>query len=244
MKKKIITSIVAFLIIVLFSFSFVACNVLGGTGEAGVGIASIEKTNSVGLVDTYTITMTDGKTTTFTVTNGTNGQDGANASGDNSTSSATPNAVTPDQYFVFSLLEDDTYEVLARYKDMPARIVIPSSYNGRPVTQIAQYFSGYSSSSDRNRTVEEIVLPNTITTIKSGAFVGYKALKKISIPAGVTKIGMSVFWRLSDFTIDYQGTKESWDAIEEIGYEESSYLEDYTLICSDGEFEINPHVAG
>lgn len=49
----------------------------GGTpGPAGVGIQKIEKTDTQGLVDTYTITYTDGSTTTFTVTNGANGQDG------------------------------------------------------------------------------------------------------------------------------------------------------------------------
>lgn len=42
----------------------------------GVGIASIEKTGTSGLVDTYTITMTDGEPYTFTVTNGRDGQDG------------------------------------------------------------------------------------------------------------------------------------------------------------------------
>jgi hypothetical protein len=39
-------------------------------GEAGNNIASIEKTATSGLVDTYTITLTDGSTTTFEVTNG------------------------------------------------------------------------------------------------------------------------------------------------------------------------------
>ena len=49
----------------------------GGTpGPAGVGIQKIEKTGTEGLVDTYTITYTDGSTTTFTVTNGADGEDG------------------------------------------------------------------------------------------------------------------------------------------------------------------------
>ncbi len=39
-------------------------------GADGSGIASIEKTGTVGLVDTYTITMDDGSKSTFTVTNG------------------------------------------------------------------------------------------------------------------------------------------------------------------------------
>ena len=36
----------------------------------GIGISDIEKTSTSGLVDTYTITYTDGNTATFTVTNG------------------------------------------------------------------------------------------------------------------------------------------------------------------------------
>ena len=48
----------------------------GAAGADGVGIAKIEKTSSDGNVDTYTITLTNGTTYTFTVTNGTNGTDG------------------------------------------------------------------------------------------------------------------------------------------------------------------------
>lgn len=43
-------------------------------GAAGNGIASITKTGTSGLVDTYTITFTDGTTTTFQITNGQDGQ--------------------------------------------------------------------------------------------------------------------------------------------------------------------------
>ena len=46
----------------------------GGTpGPAGVGIQKIEKTGTDGLVDTYTITYTNGQAFTYTVTNGANG---------------------------------------------------------------------------------------------------------------------------------------------------------------------------
>lgn len=49
----------------------------GGTpGQAGVGIQKIEKTGTEGLVDTYTITYTNGQTTTYTVTNGADGEKG------------------------------------------------------------------------------------------------------------------------------------------------------------------------
>ena len=48
----------------------------GEKGDTGNGIASITKTGTSGLVDTYTVTYTDGTTTTFTVTNGAKGDKG------------------------------------------------------------------------------------------------------------------------------------------------------------------------
>ena len=48
----------------------------GATGATGNGIDSIVKTGTVGLVDTYTVTMTSGDTATFTVTNGIDGTNG------------------------------------------------------------------------------------------------------------------------------------------------------------------------
>ena len=44
-------------------------------GEDGRGIVSIEKTGTAGLVDTYTITYSDGTTSSFEVTNGEGGAD-------------------------------------------------------------------------------------------------------------------------------------------------------------------------
>ena len=41
----------------------------GEKGDTGSSISSIDLTDSTGLVDTYTITLTDGNTSTFTVTN-------------------------------------------------------------------------------------------------------------------------------------------------------------------------------
>lgn len=49
----------------------------GSPGQDGVGIEKIEKTGTQGLVDTYTITLTNSSTYTFTVTNGQDGTPGA-----------------------------------------------------------------------------------------------------------------------------------------------------------------------
>lgn len=45
----------------------------GRDGQDGIGIVSIELTGTSGLVDTYTITYTDGSTSSFNVTNGEDG---------------------------------------------------------------------------------------------------------------------------------------------------------------------------
>lgn len=49
----------------------------GEDGANGVGILSIEKASSEGLVDKYVITLTNGQTFEFEITNGENGEDGA-----------------------------------------------------------------------------------------------------------------------------------------------------------------------
>ena len=49
---------------------------LKGKDGDGKGISSISKTGTSGLVDTYTITLTDGTKSTFTVTNGAKGDKG------------------------------------------------------------------------------------------------------------------------------------------------------------------------
>ena len=51
-------------------------NIRGGNGQDGVSVVSITKTGSEGLIDTYTITYSNGTTSTFTVTNGADGSIG------------------------------------------------------------------------------------------------------------------------------------------------------------------------
>ena len=84
--KKSILRVVLWIIIASFMLTVVAsCDFRGEqgsqgekgeSGEAGNGIISISKTATDGLIDTYTITYTNGETTTFTVTNGKEGAAG------------------------------------------------------------------------------------------------------------------------------------------------------------------------
>lgn len=73
--RTILLLIIPLLLIVpIIIFSIAGSS--GGTGAPGVSIVSVIKTSSSGNVDTYTITYSDGKTSTFNVTNGTQGQPG------------------------------------------------------------------------------------------------------------------------------------------------------------------------
>ncbi len=70
----------------------------GDTGAVGNGIASIAKTKTEGNVDTYTITFTDGTSTTFSVTNGEDGADGEQGE-----DGVTPTiAISADGYWVIN----------------------------------------------------------------------------------------------------------------------------------------------
>ena len=61
---------------VVFTVSDGETGATGATGADGVGVAKVEKTATNGNVDTYPITLTNGKTYTFTGTNGKDGADG------------------------------------------------------------------------------------------------------------------------------------------------------------------------
>lgn len=75
----------------------------GIQGVTGNGVTSVVKTNTVGLVNTYTITFTDTTTTTFDVTNGLNGTNGVDGQDIDhvSKTSGTGTAGTIDVYTVW-----------------------------------------------------------------------------------------------------------------------------------------------
>lgn len=93
-------------------------------GEPGVGIASIVKTATVGLVDTYTITYDDLRTTTFEVINGQNGTDGRDGTDGNGIVSIvkTSTAGLVDTYTVtFDDGDTTTFEVTNGAAGAPGR---------------------------------------------------------------------------------------------------------------------------
>jgi len=120
-------------------------------------------------------------------------------------------AANMERYFVFALQDDDTYAVTSYNrgyieKDAVATLVIPSTYDGRPVTVIGenafeglgQHSFGTNNVGQRLeviacRTVKNIVIPDSVTTIANSAFGGCEELTSIEIGKGVKQIGQSTF---------------------------------------------------
>ena len=72
--------------------------------------------------------------------------------------------VTPNEFFSFNLLDDDTYEIGFNYggewdsiDEIPTELVLPSSYNNKAVTAISEGgFEGY-------YTLTSVVIHDSIT---------------------------------------------------------------------------------
>ena len=109
------------------------------------------------------------------------------------------------QYFTFTLLSDDTYEVKAKdVNNIPAHVVIPSEYDNRAVTEIGW---GAFSGSDNLRS---IVIPNSIRRISAVALAYCNGLTSVNIPDSVTLIDMNVFdrcYNLTSITVDENNAK-------------------------------------
>ena len=70
-------------------------------------------------------------------------------------------------------------------------IVIPETYNGKPVTTILN--SGFSPSGDVDTYLESVVIPSSITKIEANAFSNCTKLKTVYVPASVELIGYMAF---------------------------------------------------
>jgi hypothetical protein len=80
----------------------------GDKGDDGNGIVGITKTSTSGLVDTYTITYTDGSTSTFEVTNGKDGRQGAQGVGVRSITQTSTSTESGGVNVITCILTDDT----------------------------------------------------------------------------------------------------------------------------------------
>ena len=75
----------------------------------------------------------------------------------------------------------------------------------------------------------QIIIPNTISEIKTAQFAGFEFIQPIYIPKSITKINQNAFSNCSGATsVFYEGTEEDWNEITiEKG---NNYLENVTII--------------
>lgn len=142
-------------------------SLVGATGVTGNGIASITKTGTVGLVDTYTVTMTSGATSTFTVTNGVDGIDGTDVDHISQTS-GTGAAGTVDVYTVWG----DVAETV--------NMGTFNVYNGLDGTGIVNsVVAGTNITVDNTNLTAPIVGLGTNVTVQGNTFNGAEQLVKL-----------------------------------------------------------------
>ena len=95
---------------------------------------------------------------------------------------------TSEEYFNFTLLEDDTYSITVKdYINIPTNVVIPRVHDGRTVTNIGSEAFRYCMG------VTSVVIPDCVTSISDNAFYLCKSITSIDIPSSVTTIGSSAF---------------------------------------------------
>ena len=92
-----------------------------------------------------------------------------------------------NKFLEYSLLDDNTYEVIGIGQCKDKDIVIPSDYNGNPVTRIgnkAFYFC---------TDITSIEIPDSVIGIGNSAFSGCQSLTSVEIGKSVTGISYSAF---------------------------------------------------
>ena len=86
----------------------------------------------------------------------------------------------------------------------------------------------------QNNSLTELIIQNGVTKIGIMEFHDYKSLISVTIPCSVTSIGRGAFYNCNSLIcINFEGTKEQWNAIEKAEYWNAN-TDDYIINCTDG----------
>lgn len=88
----------------------------------------------------------------------------------------------------FYLKDDGTYKVEIGMARECEKIEIPSSYNGKRVTEVGSF-----ADDSGNGTLREVIIPSSITVISKNAFRNCTSLMSVTIGEGVREIGNYAF---------------------------------------------------
>lgn len=101
---------------------------------------------------------------------------------------------TDNSYFIFTLLEDDTYSIKAAdFNNMPLVTIIPSEYEGKPVTTIAELAFADGVNYGTSPAISTVVIPDSITSIGNFAFSGCTSLYSVVLSQNLITIGEGAF---------------------------------------------------
>ncbi len=87
----------------------------------------------------------------------------------------------------FALTDEDTYSVSVGLATERSEIVIPATYNNKPVTKIAN------KAFNECTNLKKVTIPDSVTSIGNSAFNSCSSLTSVTIGNGVTSIGYSAF---------------------------------------------------
>lgn len=89
---------------------------------------------------------------------------------------------------IYELNEDgESYSLIGGYPEVE-KLYVASEYNGLPVTRIENY------ALYENLSVKQLMLPDSIETIGSGAFFGCNSLKIVILPKNIKLVSGSAFY--------------------------------------------------
>ncbi len=94
------------------------------------------------------------------------------------------------QDFLFKYIEDDTY-CLSNYMGDEARVEIPATYCGRPVSTL------YDDLFKHHTEINEVIIPEGVTTIGGFVFDGATGIRHIELPKSLTYLWQYAFVRSS-----------------------------------------------
>ena len=97
--------------------------------------------------------------------------------------------VKTEGYFEYKIVGDTV--TVTHYNGEETNVVVPDTIEGLPVTTVGEYF--IRDGNNLNRTVESVILPDSITKICDYAFYGCLNMKTVNIPDSVTEIGENAF---------------------------------------------------
>lgn len=90
----------------------------------------------------------------------------------------------------FEFKDYSDHVVVISYTGSNEVVAIPSSVNGKVVTEI-----GANAFHNKDLSITKVTIPNTVTTIDKNAFYGCTKLKSITLPSSVTTIAAYAFYQ-------------------------------------------------